>query len=161
MQYLIYSDGGCPGNGRGATEMFGSFAVYDIPQGYSDSLHDELILAEPRHFCHRASIAAVHPHCGATNNVAEASTLHMAITWAVSHGLLVPGNVVHFCMDSEVVLKQFTGRYKTNAPHLRRLYHELYAMLRRHSEAVGVDVEALMHFHHISGETMKKTILGH
>lgn len=161
MQYLVYSDGGCPSNGRGTTNMFGSFAVYELPDGISDDIHDILVEQKPKHFCSKMDIPTVAKYCGATNNIAEASTLHTAISWVVAHGLLIPGNHVHICMDSELVVRQVIGMYKTKNPHLKKLYGEIYRILAEHSKEIGVNAESLITFHHIPGTVMKKTIINH
>ena len=158
-KYLIYADGACTHNGRTNAKACGSFAVYDVTHlGFDDDVHDVLVFEQP---LHHESMFDVIATGRATNNMAEAQALHTALAWACQCGLLSPGNEVHVCMDSQLVLNQFTGMYKTKNVNLRSVYTRTYDMLRKQSEKVGCDVEGLIHFHWISGEVMKASVIAH
>lgn len=161
MNYYIYADGGCKNNGKhGKAEPFCSFAVYRCsrtPEGAE--LHRQLKSLKPVHHASRLAL-----HCAdhvPTNNQAEANALAMAIAWCVNEKLVSPVNDIHIFMDSELVLNQFLGLYRTRHRHLRDVYSGIYTMLGNHSKKHGFDAEKCFHLKWIPGETMKQTIIGH
>jgi ribonuclease HI len=163
MNYLIYADGACQGNGNSDAEAQGSFAVYRLADGpvvVNDELHERLASARPLH--HDARFAVLPAGNGrGTNNMAEATALYTALAWACDNNLLEPGNEVHVCMDSQLILSQFMGVYRTREQHLRQVYTRTYDMLARQSAKVGCDVEKLIHLHWITGKVMKASVIAH
>ena len=160
MDYLVYVDGLCKRNGSSDAEAGGSFAVYRLEKGekVDDSLHDSLHarLARRMPLYHDSEFAVVvSEQEQATNNYAEAVSLQTAIAWLISGGLLVQGNTIHICMDSQLVLNQIVGMYKTKKIHLKKIYMSIYDMLDKHSKAIGTNAEKLIAFHWISGDVMK------
>lgn len=170
MDYLVYVDGLCKRNGSSDAEAGGSFAVYRREKGekVDDSLHDSLHnslharLARRMPLYHDSEFAVVvSGQEQATNNYAEAVSLQTAIAWLISGGLLVQGNTIHICMDSQLVLNQIVGMYKTKKIHLKKIYMSIYDMLDKHSKAIGTNAEKLIAFHWISGDVMKASVIAH
>lgn len=162
MDYLVYVDGLCKRNGSSDAEAGGSFAVYRLEKGekVDDSLHVRLARRMPLY--HDSEFAVVvSEQEQATNNYAEAVSLQTAIAWLISGGLLVQGNTIHICMDSQLVLNQIVGMYKTKKIHLKKIYMSIYDMLDKHSKAVGTNAEKLIAFHWISGDVMKASVIAH
>lgn len=162
MDYLVYVDGLCKRNGSSDAEAGGSFAVYRLEKGekVDDSLHVRLARRMPLY--HDSEFAVVVSEQGqATNNYAEAVSLQTAIAWLISGGLLVQGNTIHICMDSQLVLNQIVGMYKTKKIHLKKIYMSIYDMLDKHSKAIGTNAEKLIAFHWISGDVMKASVIAH
>ena len=160
MDYLVYVDGLCKRNG--SSEAGGSFAVYRLEKGekVDDSLHVRLARRMPLY--HDSEFAVVvSEQEQATNNYAEAVSLQTAIAWLISGGLLVQGNTIHICMDSQLVLNQIVGMYKTKKIHLKKIYMSIYDMLDKHSKAIGTNAEKLIAFHWISGDVMKASVIAH
>ena len=160
-RYLIYADGGCHGNGKRDARALGSFAVYKLGnEPVNEALHIKLTYEQP--LCHEAEFSVIPVGNGrATNNMAEAQTLRAALTWAINNNLLQNENEIHICMDSQLILSQFLGVYRCREQHLRQVYQSIYALLKKQSEAVGTDVEKLIHLHWIPGTTMKSSVIGH
>ena len=162
MQYIVYVDGACSNNGNLDAQASGSFAVYrlDKPSRISTELHDRLLM--DKSICHESRFhIPANNDCRPTNNMAEASSLHTAIAWCLDNNVLIPGNDLHICMDSQLVLNQFAGLYKTNNRRLREIYTGIYAMLRRKSTKHDEDLEKCLHLHWIPGDVMKRSIIGH
>lgn len=162
MDYLVYVDGLCKRNGSSDAEAGGSFAVYRLEKGekVDDSLHVRLARRMPLY--HDSEFAVVvSGQEQATNNYAEAVSLQTAIAWLISGGLLVQGNTIHICMDSQLVLNQIVGMYKTKKIHLKKIYMSIYDMLDKHSKAIGTNAEKLIAFHWISGDVMKASVIAH
>ena len=162
MDYLVYVDGLCKRNGSSDAEAGGSFAVYRLEKGekVDDSLHVRLARRMPLY--HDSEFAVVVSEKEqATNNYAEAVSLQTAIAWLISGGLLVQGNTIHICMDSQLVLNQIVGMYKTKKIHLKKIYMSIYDMLDKHSKAIGTNAEKLIAFHWISGDVMKASVIAH
>lgn len=162
MDYLVYVDGLCKRNGSSDAEAGGSFAVYRLEKGekVDDSLHVRLARRMPLY--HNSKFAVVvSEQEQATNNYAEAVSLQTAIAWLISGGLLVQGNTIHICMDSQLVLNQIVGMYKTKKIHLKKIYMSIYDMLDKHSKAIGTNAEKLIAFHWISGDVMKASVIAH
>ena len=162
MDYLVYVDGLCKRNGSSDAEAGGSFAVYRLEKGekVDDSLHVRLARRMPLY--HDSEFAVVvSEQEQATNNYAEAVSLQTAIAWLISGGLLVQGNTIYICMDSQLVLNQIVGMYKTKKIHLKKIYMSIYDMLDKHSKAIGTNAEKLIAFHWISGDVMKASVIAH
>ena len=162
MDYLVYVDGLCKRNGSSDAEAGGSFAVYRLEKGekVDDSLHVRLARRMPLY--HDSEFAVVvSEQEQATNNYAEAVSLQTAIAWLISGGLLVQGNTIHICMDSQLVLNQIVGMYKTKKIHLKKIYMSIDDMLDKHSKAIGTNAEKLIAFHWISGDVMKASVIAH
>ena len=162
MDYLVYVDGLCKRNGSSDAEAGGSFAVYRLEKSekVDDSLHVRLARRMPLY--HDSEFAVVvSEQEQATNNYAEAVSLQTAIAWLISGGLLVQGNTIHICMDSQLVLNQIVGMYKTKKIHLKKIYMSIYDMLDKHSKAIGTNAEKLIAFHWISGDVMKASVIAH
>ena len=163
MNYLVYCDGACSNNGNALDAVAsGSFAAYMLGESakYSDDIHEKLMHEKPIIHKSRFSISLLGEG-PATNNVAEATTLGVAISWLIENNLLVQENTVHVCMDSQLILTQMIGMAKVRNTRLRMIYQGIYANLARASEKVGYNVEPVIHFHWISGDLMKQTIIGH
>ncbi len=62
-----------------------------------------------------------------TNNVAEYKALIAAARRAAQLG----SHSVEFRVDSELIQRQVTGQYRVKSPHLKPLFRELMADLRR------------------------------
>lgn len=161
MNYLLYADGACPGNGRNPEQSTGSFAVYEIGDARpSTELHEKLRRQEPLHHDCRFSIAD-YDTGRHTNNKAEAKALACGIAWCCENGILRQGNTLHVCMDSQLVLNQFSGLYRTKNQQLAKIYHSIYNMLKRHGKLMSTDVSKLIHLHWIPGTTMKASVIAH
>ena len=151
MQYLIYADGSYHDR---VTD--GSFAVYLISNSECvDLLHNVLKNEQPLHIARRIRFN------GRTNNFAEASILQSAIIWCCNNNVFEQDIKVHICMDSQLVLSQFIGLSRTNCKHLRSIYSNIYSLLRNKCDKLKKELDELVHFHWITGKTMKESIIGH
>ena len=158
MRCLIYADGACPGNGGANAKMQGSFAAYIVGEEEID--HEALIKEKP--LCHFPYLSfPTPPGTRSTNNFAEACTLRQALAWALKEGLFAEGNHITVCMDSELVICQFSGLYRTRNPALREVYASIYKMFKAYQDKNGVDPEKLFTLTWISGEVMKQSVIGH
>lgn len=74
------------------------------------------------------TIAQLYGHLGrATNNVAEYQGLLHALRWAVARG----AKAVEVFSDSELLVRQMTGRYRVKNPGLQPLHREAEALAGR------------------------------
>lgn len=117
--------------------------------------HMALLDTEPVEHVSRADIV-LSGHELPTNNIAEAKTLLMALTWAMS--MVRKGGIdeVLVYMDSKLILYQLKGIYATRNPGLRRTHSHIREVIGKIREA-GVSLELKW----IPGDLMKKTIIGH
>lgn len=163
MRYITYADGACSNNGRSNAKIEGSFAVYavesqDLSGQFTD--HASLIGKEPLYFASR--ITLLIPKGGRpTNNLAEALTLHAAIAWLCGNDILAKHNDVTICMDSQMVLYQMSGLYKTRNGPMREVYQRIHDLLRKQGKKAGCRMEEILHLDWIPGELMKSTVIGH
>ncbi len=150
---MIYSDGACSNNGKAEAYMCGSFAAYVVPNGTkwrcpgNEEAHYRLKEQKPIIHIQKAPIIAA-PHERATNNLAEAKTLEMALIWAREYHT----NCITVCMDSQLVMFQIQGICTTNNMVLRRIYCLILKIM-----------DKLPHitFAWIPGDLMKQTIIAH
>jgi len=63
----------------------------------------------------------------ATNNIAEYEAVRMGIETALAHG----ARTVELRLDSELVARQLTGRYKVRDPKLQEKYLQVSALIAR------------------------------
>jgi ribonuclease HI len=74
------------------------------------------------------TIAELYGYLGrATNNVAEYQGLLHGLRWAVARG----AKAVEIFSDSELLVRQMTGRYRVKNPGLQPLHHEAEALAGR------------------------------
>jgi ribonuclease HI len=75
-----------------------------------------------------APVAGLYGYLGrATNNVAEYQALIHALRFALARG----ARVVRIFSDSELVVRQMSGRYKVKHPDMIPLHKEASGLLRR------------------------------
>jgi ribonuclease HI len=67
----------------------------------------------------------------ATNNVAEYRALVHGLRWALAHG----GRRVEVFSDSELLVRQMSGRYRVKSPGLRALHREAVELVSRFEQA--------------------------
>jgi ribonuclease HI len=67
----------------------------------------------------------------ATNNVAEYRALVHGLKWALAHG----ARSVEVFSDSELLVRQMSGRYRVKSPGLRSLHQEAAALVSRFDSA--------------------------
>lgn len=109
----VYSDGGARGNpGPAAIGVL-------ICDDHGKALEQ-----------HRETIGST------TNNVAEYTGVIVGLELAKSLGV----KEIFYYMDSELVARQLTGRYKVKTPHLLTLFHQVKA-IEKHFKNV--------HYHHV------------
>jgi ribonuclease HI len=63
----------------------------------------------------------------ATNNVAE----YEGVLLGLRHAAELGATDVEILTDSELLVRQIAGRYRVRAPHLKPLFEEVQALLRR------------------------------
>ncbi len=71
----------------------------------------------------------------ATNNVAEYTALGLALTWLTKNRKKFDGNI-DFYLDSELVVKQLTGKYKVKNKTLQKYVSRIKSL----EEELGADV---------------------
>lgn len=156
--YIVYADGGCsPREGA-----YGSFAIYKlgdnvaVPRTDIEHLelpaNSELLVHESKFDVHGVR---------QTNNVAEITALHMAISWLLNERKPRHQDDVHVYMDSELTLRQVQGLYKVKNPFLLRLHRSFHDMIKAELARSGYDAYKRIRFHWISGVLMKETIIAH
>ena len=157
-KYVAYVDGGCPGNGKNAKEMFGSYAVYDITAfNWEDEGvdHEALLSKKPLLCSLRASFMNT---CGqVTNNVAELMAFQMALNAVLRSNILAEGTIT-FLMDSALTINQLKGIYNIKKLHLRKIHAQINQVMQKD---VNRGLKEKINLEWISGETMKQTILEH
>lgn len=98
--FRIYSDGGARGNpGPAAIGILIENEKGEIVQDYNETIGDT------------------------TNNVAEYTAVIVALELAKKLG----GQEIEYYMDSELVQRQLTGKYKVKTPHILALYQQATA----------------------------------
>jgi len=95
---FIYTDGGARKNPGPAASAF-------------------IILDRNREMIHESGLYLGH----ATNNIAEYTAVISALKKAAGY----TSGVVDLYSDSELVIRQLTGRYSVNKPHLAKLVNEV------------------------------------
>lgn len=156
-KYYCLVDGGCPSNGRNAWKMFGSYAIYETTELELEPTIPQLNYMEPVLHENRFPIMQTK----ATNNVAEVSSIVQLINTLKKLKFLVPENRVTICSDSQLVVKQITGEYSINKPHLKALYKSAFKLFDDFKKNHNVAVGEILKFKWISGEEMKDSIIGH
>lgn len=160
MRYIVYADGACSNNGRQNAKIEGSFAVYEVTDNSQSFDHASLVGKDPFYFAPRITLLV--PEGGRpTNNLAEALTLHTAITWLCGSGILSKPNDVTIYMDSQMVLYQMSGLYKTKNGSIREVYQRIHGLLAQQGKKAGCKMEDILHLDWIPGELMKSTVIGH
>lgn len=101
----INSDGGSRGNPGPAAS---AYVVYD---------DNEVIIHEESKYLGST-----------TNNVAEYTSVLMALEWLSENKEMMAGDI-EFFMDSELVVKQLTGVYRIKSPHLKPLAIKVKSLL--------------------------------
>ena len=135
-----YVDGGCFGNGKhtNVDSMYGSYRIYEKDTGR--------MLIEKLRF----SLSGTN---NITNNCAEWTSLFMLVCELKLSGFLdQPDTTINIFMDSELVVKQYSGVYRIKKPHLK----EIFKAVKKLTDAGAATVNLTW----ISGEDMKKE-LGH
>jgi len=75
-----------------------------------------------------APVAQLSEYLGIkTNNFAEYSALLAALEYAVAHGY----RALKVMSDSELMVRQMTGRYRVNSPDLKPLYEKARSLVRK------------------------------
>ena len=151
---LVYADGACRCNGvYGEADAQASYAVYSVPCLPETSLEHLAIRDACKPLVH-IERAHVTPPVGRqpTNNLAEASALLMAASWLHRHGTLAPyKRKIRICMDSELIIAQVTGLYRTRAHQLLNFYRSIHNLIPMNQ----------VEFRWIPGDLMKQTIIAH
>lgn len=160
MRYIAYADGACSNNGKRDASISGSFAVYDASDIKEQINHAYFLEIDPLYFAPRMALVAPEGS-RPTNNLAEALTLHAAIAWLKGAGVLKKGNLVTIFMDSQIVLYQMSGLYRTKNRHIRGVYQQIHGLLDREAKSVGCKMEDVLHLDWIPGDLMKATIIAH
>lgn len=161
-QYIAYVDGGCPGNGRSADQMFGSYLVYDVTGIPPDKIdHDDLWEQEPFVENLRFTIAKMPDIPKVTNNVAEILSLYLLLTELLKRNIASPDDQIIIYCDSELVVNQMIGAYKVKHQHLRKAYKLITRLFDQYSEKHGASMWDVVTLQWISGQTMKETRIGH
>ena len=60
-----------------------------------------------------------------TNNVAEYTAVKLALDWLVTYTNSHPVTQVNFFLDSNLVVNQINGQFKTKQPHLKSLHSQV------------------------------------
>ena len=154
--FYIYTDGGCYRNGGNDPRAYGSYAMYDVTKALENYAYlDAEYVAQctPQDSCYRFDVTSEYR---STNNLAEAVSLLTTVMYIKQRKLCNKGCVV-INMDSDLVLKQVQGIYRTRNSALRKIYEEIRKLLKGmgNPEKSGV-----LNFNKISGKWMKQ-ILGH
>ena len=88
------------------------------PAGYGVCIRDH----------HGKLIAELSEYLGhRTNNFAEYSALLAALEYALAHG----HRALKVISDSELMVRQMTGKYRVNSPDLKPLYEKARALTRQ------------------------------
>src|SRR5690242_10462468 len=75
-----------------------------------------------------APIAQLSEYLGhKTNNVAEYSALLAALEYAIAHG----HRALKVISDSELMVRQMTGRYRVSSPDLKPLFEKACSLVRK------------------------------
>lgn len=69
-----------------------------------------------------------------TNNVAEYTAFIMALELAITHGI----KHITIFGDSQLVIRQLTGKYKVRNYTLKQLHHESQQLMTRHFDTVAL-----------------------
>lgn len=86
-----------------------------------------------------------------TNNVAEYTAVIKAVEKIVSEKII--SNKIRFVLDSELIVKQITGKYKVKLPHLQELKKKVVDLVKKGREEKIINV---MTFTHVLREKNKE-----
>lgn len=64
----------------------------------------------------------------ATNNIAEYTAVLLAVSWLVREN---PPKPILFYLDSELIVKQFTGEYRVKNQNLLSIYLEINQLIKK------------------------------
>ena len=171
---VAYSDGWVTNNGQIHAEAGGSTAAYNIStlrNIFTDTqINHQLISDSPLLFHEQHTydltnnkVKEVLP-TKHTNNTAEALSLYLLIIELNELNLIRPGVDILLLLDSELILNQVQGLYKTNQQPLKIIYQYLFQLLDRVARTHRIarrDIFQIISFLHIPGTEMKKTIINH
>jgi ribonuclease HI len=157
---MAFVDGGCTGNGSQNGKAYGSYHVYDVtnipnitPQ--EAPLRGKLVLDSGR-----IDINANSWNTRPTNNLAEAVSMMLLLTTLNNKGLMSPKNTVDIYCDSELVLNQLMGVYRTKNPSLLKIHQGTYDVIHKYEKQHNTSWHLNTSLNKISGDDMK-LILGH
>jgi ribonuclease HI len=139
--YEMWVDGGLSASGT----AYGSFVVY------------KLLGPDRKLLCEHVRRMILRPRgTRITSGMAEVWTLYLALGWVRRNTMLVRKDRLRVFMDSKQTLAQLTGRFRVGTGPQRRMYEKIYTLLK------GTRcLEEITQFRWISGEEMKKTVIGH
>lgn len=161
MKYHCFFDGGCIGNGRYDADAYGSCAGYIVGD---DMPHPNRV--DPQYWINEApdfadsrfdlNISAKR----ATNNMAEALSLHHLVVRLFSDNILCPDNEVFIYGDSQLIVNQVQGIWRVNNATLRKIYSDIHTVFSRYQKRYDQIVGRCLSLGLIPG-TLMKQILGH
>ena len=153
IKYICYCDGGCNGNGTNGASAIGSYAIYRWytedpkvhPHHVTLNENDKPLVHESR-----IPLAIEGRH---TNNIAEIKALQLLLM-RLDHMHILQEQVVEIYSDSELIINQFYGVFGIKNQYLQKIHMEIKDFLATHKP---FNLELLW----ISGDKMKRTIIGH
>ena len=86
-----------------------------------------------------------------TNNVAEYTAVIKALEKIIDNKIV--SNKIKFILDSELIVKQITGKYKVKLPHLQELKKNVVDLVKKGREEKIIN---LMTFTHVLREKNKE-----
>ena len=171
---VAYSDGWVTNNGQIHAEAGGSTAAYNIStltNIFKDTQVDHALVAQTSLLFHEQHTYDLHHHkvrevlpAKHTNNTAEALSLYLLILELKELNLIKPGIDILILLDSELILNQVLGLYRTNQQPLKVIYKQLFQLLDKVAQTYRIgrrEIFQILSFLHIPGTEMKKTIINH
>lgn len=86
-----------------------------------------------------------------TNNVAEYTAVIKALEYIIANEIVT--EKIRFVLDSELIIKQITGKYKVKLPHLQLLRQQVVNLVKKGRENKIIN---LMTFTHVLREKNKE-----
>jgi len=164
--YVAYVDGGCYANGSVEAEAYGSYHIYDvtnlafrgiIPSNIHQMTQDPRFI--PHYYNERFPIGLGN-NKKATNNFAEASSMHMVLLAGINQSLINPKNHMFIFSDSELIINHLKGIYSVKNAQLAEVYKNVHKFLNTYQQKFNNTAWNDFNIEKIPGTLMKK-ILGH
>jgi ribonuclease HI len=78
-----------------------------------------------------------------TNNVAEYTAVIKALEYVVNNKIVT--DKIKFVLDSELIVKQITGKYKVKLPHLQELKRQVVELVKKGREEKIINLMTFTH----------------
>lgn len=158
-KYVALVDGFCESNGSYYAKAGGSYAIFEVPK---EEFHPPIeVLKDPIIFNSKFLFNKIEGERIQTNNVAEAEAMFLLLSELVNNNLLKPDNSVIIYSDSTLVINQVKQVFKINNTQLRKTYKRINEVFQQYKIKYEKSIWESLIIKHVSGNIMKRTVIGH